>query len=92
MATVNGVDVAMMVHAFDRNVLFGPLLALDALQLDFKGRTEKEVFDIVRSLREEDPEIWVRYWSRGTMFIINCLVLQPGEEKILVERFSKVFA
>ena len=62
------------------------------LKLDFKGRTEEEVFDIVRSLREEDPEIWVRYWSRGTMFIINCLVLQPGEEKILVERFSKVFA
>jgi len=62
------------------------------LQLDFKGRTEREVFDIVRSLREEDPEIWVRYWSRGTVFIINCLVLQPGEEKILVERFSKVFA
>jgi L-seryl-tRNA(Ser) seleniumtransferase len=62
------------------------------LQLDFKGKTEREVFDIVRSLREEDPEIWVRYWSRGTMFIINCLTLQPGEEKILVERFSKVFA
>lgn len=34
----NGIDVAMMVHAFDRNVLFGPLLALDALQLDFKGK------------------------------------------------------
>ncbi|TEU10269.1 hypothetical protein E3J20_04595 [Candidatus Bathyarchaeota archaeon] len=62
------------------------------LQLDFKGKTEREVFDIVRSLREEDPEIWVRYWSRGSVFIINCLVLQPGEEKILVERFSKVFA
>ncbi len=32
------VDVAMMVHAFDRNVLRPPFLALDAWQFDFKGK------------------------------------------------------
>jgi len=34
----NGVDVAMMVHASDRNVLRCRLLALDALQFNFKGK------------------------------------------------------
>jgi D-glucosaminate-6-phosphate ammonia-lyase len=61
------------------------------LQLDFKGRTEDDVFDVVRSLREDDPEIWVRYRGRGTFFVINCLTLHPGEEKIIVERFGKIF-
>jgi hypothetical protein len=61
------------------------------LSLDFKEKTEKEVHDIVMSLRDEDPEIWVRYWGRGTVFVINCLMLQKGEEKIVVERFKKVF-
>lgn len=61
------------------------------LSLDFKEKTEKEVHDIVMSLRNEDPEIWVRYWGRGTVFVINCLMLQKGEEKIVVKRFKKVF-
>jgi len=34
----NGLDVAMMVHASDRNVLQCRLLALDALQFNFKGK------------------------------------------------------
>lgn len=61
------------------------------LQLDFKGRTGEEVSDIVRSLREDDPEIWVRYRRGNTSFVMNCLMLQPGEEKIIVERFSEIF-
>jgi len=61
------------------------------LNLDFKGRTEKEVQDIIQSLRVDDPEIWVRYGGFGNSFIINCLTLLPGEEKILVERFTKIF-
>jgi D-glucosaminate-6-phosphate ammonia-lyase len=61
------------------------------LRLEFKGRTEDDVFDVVRSLREDEPEIWVRYRWRGTSFVINCLTLQPGEEKIIVERFGEIF-
>ena len=61
------------------------------LSLDFKGRTEKEVQDLVRSLRVDDPEIWVRYGGFGNSFALNCLTLLPGEEKILVERFTKIF-
>ncbi|MEM2961276.1 MAG: M20 family metallopeptidase [Candidatus Bathyarchaeia archaeon] len=34
----DGVDAAMMVHAADKNVLRSSLLALDALQFDFKGK------------------------------------------------------
>jgi len=61
------------------------------LNLDFKGRTENEVQDMVRSLRVDDPEIWVRYGGFGNSFSLNCLTLLPGEEKILVERFTKIF-
>ncbi len=61
------------------------------LSLNFKDKTDEEVYDIVMSLREDDPEIWVRYWGSGTMFIINTLMLQPGQEKTLVERFTQVF-
>jgi len=62
------------------------------LNLDFKGRTEKEVQDMVQSLRVDDPEIWVRYGGFGNSFALNCLTLLPGEEKILVERFTKIFS
>ncbi len=61
------------------------------LNLNFRERTEEEVRDIVGSLRVDDPEIWVRYGGFGNSFIINCLTLLPGEEKILVERFTKIF-
>jgi len=61
------------------------------LNLNFKDKTEEEVYDIVMSLRKDDPEIWVRYWGSGNVFAINALMLQPGQEKILVERFTQVF-
>ena len=61
------------------------------LNLDFKDRTENSVQDMIQSLRVDDPEIWVRYGGFGNSFIINCLTLLPGEEKILVERFTKIF-
>jgi L-seryl-tRNA(Ser) seleniumtransferase len=62
------------------------------LNLNFKDRTEKEVQDIVQSLKLDDPEIWVRYRGFGNSFGLNCLVLLPGEEKVLVERFTKIFS
>lgn len=62
------------------------------LRLDFKESTESEVYDIVMSLREEEPEVWVRYRGEGTDFTINCLMLQTGEEKIIVDRFTKIFS
>ena len=61
------------------------------LNLDFKGRTENDVQGMVRSLRVDDPEIWVRYGGFGNSFSLNCLTLLPGEEKILVERFTEIF-
>lgn len=61
------------------------------LNLDFKDRTEEEVQDIIQSLRVDDPEIWVRYGGFGNSFGLNCLTLLPGEEKILVDRFTKIF-
>jgi L-seryl-tRNA(Ser) seleniumtransferase len=54
-----------------------------------KGR--EEVRKMVYKLREENPEIWVRYWWNNNYFIINTLNLVDGEEKLLVERFKKIF-
>ncbi len=62
------------------------------LDLKFKEKTEDEVREMVWSLREEDPEIWLRSRGIGTSFGINCLTLLPGQEKILVERFTKLFS
>ncbi len=62
------------------------------LNLNFKEHTEKEVQGIVKRLRIEDPEIWVRYGGSGESFGLNCLMLLPGEEKIVVERFIKIFS
>ena len=62
------------------------------LNLSFKGKTEAEVREMVWSLREDDPEIWLRSRGIGTSFGINALTLLPGEEKILVERFTKLFS
>jgi len=44
---------------------------------------------LVYRLREEDPEVWVRYWG-GNYFIINTLNLLEGDEETIVERFRKV--
>jgi hypothetical protein len=33
----------------------------------------------------------VRYWSDSNDFIINTLMLLPGQEKDLVKRFEEVF-
>jgi L-seryl-tRNA(Ser) seleniumtransferase len=62
------------------------------LHLEFRDKTEDEVREMVWSLREDDPEIWLRSRGIGTSFGINCLTLQAGEEKILVERFIKLFS
>ncbi|MBQ03441.1 hypothetical protein CL673_01845 [Candidatus Bathyarchaeota archaeon] len=62
------------------------------IALNFKEKTEDEVREMVLSLREDDPEIWLRSRGIGTSFVINCLTLLPGQEKILVERFTKLFS
>jgi hypothetical protein len=51
---------------------------------------EEEVSKIVKSLREEAPEVWIRHW-RDNNFVIIALTLPPGEEEIVVERFKEVF-
>jgi hypothetical protein len=57
----------------------------------FPERSLQEVRDAVYSMREDDPEIWVRYLGVSNNFGINTLMLQAGEEKTLVERFKKLF-
>ncbi|MFP3952039.1 MAG: aminotransferase class V-fold PLP-dependent enzyme [Candidatus Bathyarchaeia archaeon] len=61
------------------------------LHLYFDDRTVDEVIDITESLKAGDPEIWVRYGGNGKDFIINTLLLQPGEEDLIVERFKEIF-
>ena len=62
------------------------------LQLNFDDKSDEEVNEITRSFRRGNPEIWMRYWGTGNSFIINALNLADGDEKIIVERFKKVFA
>jgi len=58
------------------------------LQLNFKSDTDTRA--LVKKIREGNPEIWVR-GGFGTGFAINTLNLADGEEKIIVERFKKIF-
>lgn len=46
---------------------------------------------LLRKMREGDPEIWVRNWGSSNDFIINAINLQPGDEKLIVERFKELF-
>jgi hypothetical protein len=62
------------------------------LNIHFVDKSIEEVSKIVKDLKEGDPEVWVRYWGDSNNFIINTLMLLPGQEKELVERFEKVFA
>jgi L-seryl-tRNA(Ser) seleniumtransferase len=50
-----------------------------------------ETNKLLKSLREGDPEVWVRNRGRSSDFIINTINLQPGDEKIIVQRFKEVF-
>jgi L-seryl-tRNA(Ser) seleniumtransferase len=50
-----------------------------------------ETNKLIRSLREGDPEVWVRNWGRSSDFIINAINLQPGDEEIIVQRFKEIF-
>ena len=58
----------------------------------FPDRSLQEVRDLVYSLRKEEPEIWVRYLGVANNFGINALMLNPGEEKVLVQRFKELFS
>jgi len=46
---------------------------------------------LLKQMREGDPEVWVRNWGSSNDFIINAINLQPGDEKIIVERFKELF-
>jgi L-seryl-tRNA(Ser) seleniumtransferase len=61
------------------------------LQLTFEGRTIDEVDALVMKMREDDPEIWVRYWRNSNDFIINTLNLRDGDEELVVDRFKEIF-
>jgi uncharacterized pyridoxal phosphate-dependent enzyme len=61
------------------------------LSVEFPDKSVEEVSALVNRMREADPEVWVRYWYNSSEFLVNALMLQPGEEKIVVERFMEVF-
>ena len=50
-----------------------------------------ETNKLIRSMREGDPEVWVRNWGNSSDFIINTINLQPGDEEIIVQRFKEIF-
>jgi D-glucosaminate-6-phosphate ammonia-lyase len=62
------------------------------LNVHFLDKGIDEVTTIVKKLKEGDPEVWVRYWGDSNNFIINTIMLLPGQEKELVKRFEDVFA
>jgi len=62
------------------------------LNIHFVDKGIDEVGAIVKRLKEGDPEVWVRYWGDGNNFIVNTLMLLPGQERELVKRFEEVFA
>jgi len=50
-----------------------------------------ETNKLIRSMRDGDPEVWVRNWGNSSDFIINTINLQPGDEEIIVQRFKEIF-
>ena len=62
------------------------------LQVALAEKSVEETNRLMRRLREGDPEVWVRNWGQSTDFIINTINLKPGDEKIIVEGFEKVFS
>jgi L-seryl-tRNA(Ser) seleniumtransferase len=54
-------------------------------------KSVEETNRLMAKLREDDPEVWLRNWGQSSDFIINAINLKQGEEKIIVERFQKVF-
>jgi D-glucosaminate-6-phosphate ammonia-lyase len=61
------------------------------LNVHFIDKSIDEVSTIVKKLKDGDPEVWVRYWGDSNNFIVNTLMLLPGQEKELVKRFEEVF-
>lgn len=53
--------------------------------------TIEETNKLVKSLREKEPEVWVRHWGRSSDFIINTISLQPGDVDIIIDRFQEIF-
>ena len=62
------------------------------LQVILEGKSIEETNKIIKSMREDDPEIWVRNWGDSNDFIINCINLKAGEEKTIIERFTNIFS
>ncbi|MBD3205170.1 aminotransferase class V-fold PLP-dependent enzyme [Candidatus Bathyarchaeota archaeon] len=62
------------------------------LHVILERKSIQETNELVKKMREEDPEVWVRNWGNSNDFIINCINLKPGDEKVIVERFTKIFS
>lgn len=62
------------------------------LHVILEGKSIQETNELVKKMREEDPEVWVRNWGNSNDFIINCINLKSGDEKVIVERFTKIFS
>ena len=61
------------------------------LHVTLEGKSVKETNALIRRMQEDDPEVWVRNWGSSNDFIINTINLNPGEEKVIVDRFKKLF-
>ena len=61
------------------------------LHITLINKSIEETNELVKQMREKDPEVWVRNWGTSNDFIINTLNLQEGDSEIIVERFKEIF-
>ncbi len=61
------------------------------LHITLVDKSIEETNELVKQMREKDPEVWVRNWGTSNDFIINTLNLQEGDSEIIVERFKEIF-
>ncbi|MBD3172606.1 aminotransferase class V-fold PLP-dependent enzyme [Candidatus Bathyarchaeota archaeon] len=61
------------------------------LHITLIDKSIEETNELVKQMREKDPEVWVRNWGTSNDFIINTLNLLEGDSEIIVERFKEIF-
>jgi D-glucosaminate-6-phosphate ammonia-lyase len=61
------------------------------LHITLIDKSIEKTNELVKQMREKDPEVWVRNWGTSNDFIINTLNLQEGDSEIIVERFKEIF-
>jgi len=62
------------------------------LRVVLEDLSVRETNELLKRMREGDPEVWVRNWGNSNDFIINTINLQPGDEDIIIERFKEIFS